>query len=215
MGLNEAYDATKRQVLMLKPLPSIEEVFNMVCQDERQRILKPLTSVENVAFQTSVSSVEPDHDHFAAYSNYKMRSRPVCTHCGMTGHVVTKCYKLHGYPPGYEGYRGSSKSADYVPKTQDSYTRPAAQQSSQAHAKAYYKENTVAQVVNDVLVAPNMPSASSVTSNRASLDLSSFSSAQVQQLISQLNAHFPQESSTSHSSPSITEHGMMACNATA
>lgn len=45
MGLNEAYEATKKQVLMLKPLPDIEEVFSMVCQDEHQRILKPVTNV--------------------------------------------------------------------------------------------------------------------------------------------------------------------------
>ncbi|KAA8528521.1 hypothetical protein F0562_035876 [Nyssa sinensis] len=29
------------------------------------------------------------------------RSRSVCTHCGLPGHTVDKCYKLHGYPPGY------------------------------------------------------------------------------------------------------------------
>ncbi|KAK0593262.1 hypothetical protein LWI29_033784 [Acer saccharum] len=30
------------------------------------------------------------------------RDRPLCTHCGIVGHVVDKCYKLHGYPPGYK-----------------------------------------------------------------------------------------------------------------
>ena len=28
--------------------------------------------------------------------------RPQCTHCEAMGHVVEKCYKLHGYPPGYK-----------------------------------------------------------------------------------------------------------------
>lgn len=118
MRLNEAYEATKRQVLMLKPLPSIKEVFNMVCQDERQRVLKPVTNVENVAFQASGSSQTPVNDHFSAYSNYKPRPRPVCTHCGMMGHVVNKCFKLHGYPSGYEGYKGnqSGSKGSYVHK---------------------------------------------------------------------------------------------------
>lgn len=34
MGLNEAYENTRRHILMLKPIPDIEDVFNMVAQDE-------------------------------------------------------------------------------------------------------------------------------------------------------------------------------------
>ncbi|MED6118819.1 hypothetical protein PIB30_006315 [Stylosanthes scabra] len=25
----------------------------------------------------------------------------MCTHCGILGHSVDKCYKIHGYPPNY------------------------------------------------------------------------------------------------------------------
>ncbi|KAL4379256.1 hypothetical protein GQ457_02G035690 [Hibiscus cannabinus] len=28
-------------------------------------------------------------------------TRPQCSHCGLLGHTKEKCYKLHGYPPGY------------------------------------------------------------------------------------------------------------------
>ncbi|KAL4319644.1 hypothetical protein GQ457_18G025910 [Hibiscus cannabinus] len=27
--------------------------------------------------------------------------RPQCSHCGLLGHIKEKCYKFHGYPPGY------------------------------------------------------------------------------------------------------------------
>uniref|UniRef100_A0A2N9GQ92 Reverse transcriptase Ty1/copia-type domain-containing protein n=1 Tax=Fagus sylvatica TaxID=28930 RepID=A0A2N9GQ92_FAGSY len=30
------------------------------------------------------------------------KERPTCTHCGLLGHTVDKCYKLHGFPPGYK-----------------------------------------------------------------------------------------------------------------
>uniref|UniRef100_A0A7N2LFG1 Retrovirus-related Pol polyprotein from transposon RE2 n=1 Tax=Quercus lobata TaxID=97700 RepID=A0A7N2LFG1_QUELO len=30
------------------------------------------------------------------------KERPICIYCGIVGHVVDKCYKLHGYPPGYK-----------------------------------------------------------------------------------------------------------------
>ncbi|KAK0571015.1 hypothetical protein LWI29_009851 [Acer saccharum] len=28
--------------------------------------------------------------------------RPSCKHCGVLGHTMDKCYKLHGYPLGYK-----------------------------------------------------------------------------------------------------------------
>ena len=30
------------------------------------------------------------------------KERPVCTYCGIVGHVADKCYKLHWYPSGYK-----------------------------------------------------------------------------------------------------------------
>ena len=30
------------------------------------------------------------------------KERPFCTHYNMIGHMIKKCYKLHGYPPGYK-----------------------------------------------------------------------------------------------------------------
>lgn len=98
MGLNEAYEATRRHILMLKPIPAIEEVFNMVTQDERQKNIKPPTRVENVVFQNSTSYSE-QHEYsgsseHTAYdvnnNNYRSKPRPICTHCGVAGHIVQK-----------------------------------------------------------------------------------------------------------------------------
>ena len=50
MGLNESHEASRRHILMLKHIPSIEEVFNLVTQDERQKTIKPPTRVDNVVF---------------------------------------------------------------------------------------------------------------------------------------------------------------------
>ncbi|KAF5445558.1 hypothetical protein F2P56_034604 [Juglans regia] len=30
------------------------------------------------------------------------KDRPLCSHCGFLGHIVERCYKLHGYPPGFK-----------------------------------------------------------------------------------------------------------------
>lgn len=31
----------------------------------------------------------------------------MCTHCNIQGHTIDRCYKIHGYPP---GYRSNQKS---------------------------------------------------------------------------------------------------------
>lgn len=38
---------------MLKPILTIEEAFNIVTQDERQRMIKPSTAIDLVAFQAT------------------------------------------------------------------------------------------------------------------------------------------------------------------
>ncbi|KAF8083515.1 hypothetical protein N665_0768s0002 [Sinapis alba] len=119
MGLNESYDATRHHILMLKLIPSIEEVFNMVAQNERQKMIRPSLKTNSVIFQTSISHVvpgdtqscsDPADSHCAAVVAYRPKQRPVCTQCGMTGHIVQKCYKLHGYPPGHKLYNTNGTS---------------------------------------------------------------------------------------------------------
>lgn len=100
MGLNDSFTATRGQILMLDPKPSIAKAFNLVSQEERQRSMKSTSTVICQASQENISN-----DAFvAAYSGgyNKQRSRPICSHCGLLGHTVNRCYKLHGYPPGYK-----------------------------------------------------------------------------------------------------------------
>ncbi|KAG6748876.1 hypothetical protein POTOM_048813 [Populus tomentosa] len=36
------------------------------------------------------------------------KDRPICSHCGIVGHTVEKCYRIHGFPPGYKFNRGKN-----------------------------------------------------------------------------------------------------------
>jgi len=36
------------------------------------------------------------------------KDRPICSHCGISGHTVEKCYRIHGFPPGYKFNRGKN-----------------------------------------------------------------------------------------------------------
>lgn len=143
-GLNESYDAVKATILLKSPTPELNEVYHMLLTEESQRNLKSNAGVsqDSMAFAAgkgfnnyrqnwnpnpgagslygkgnSTSTAKgssslmnsgngrgrPICEHCGMTGHkmekcYKIHGRPVCTHCGMTGHSVEKCYKIHGYP---------------------------------------------------------------------------------------------------------------------
>ncbi|KAL5787305.1 hypothetical protein ACOSP7_004254 [Xanthoceras sorbifolium] len=104
VGLNESYSAIRAQILMLDALPNVSKVLNLVIQEEQQRTLGSNPSSgfflsESMAF--SAISSTPSVDAFSSQS-MKKKDRPICSHCGIMGHTMDRCYKLHGYPPGYK-----------------------------------------------------------------------------------------------------------------
>ena len=48
--------------------------------------------------------------------HFQKKERPQCTHYGLLGHTVDKCYKLHGFPPSYKT-RGKTLAANQTSLT--------------------------------------------------------------------------------------------------
>ena len=47
-----------------------------------------------------------DAKNDAGKSKTAKKDRPLCSQCGILGHTQDRCYKLHGYPPGYDKTKG-------------------------------------------------------------------------------------------------------------
>ena len=101
IGLNYSYAQTIAQILKLDPLPLILKVFALVVQEERQHsITHGLYSIHD---PLATGNSSPSATIVAATGNAKpKRERPLCSHYGIHGHTIDKCYILHGYPPGYK-----------------------------------------------------------------------------------------------------------------
>ena len=97
MGLNDSYSSIKGQILLQEPLSGLSRVFALIVQKERQCTLSvwPMVCVGTVVFN-SVSSSS------VCATVASKNKRPVYSHCNVVGHMVDKCYKLHGYPPRYK-----------------------------------------------------------------------------------------------------------------
>jgi hypothetical protein len=99
MGLNESFSHIRGQILLMDPLPSINKVFSLVVQEESQRQIF-IRSINPNPASLITKSVPTQQNRFPRQMIRK--EKPVCTHCGITGHIVDKCYKLHGFPPGFK-----------------------------------------------------------------------------------------------------------------
>ncbi|XP_075648676.1 uncharacterized protein LOC142619463 [Castanea sativa] len=118
-GLNDSYSQVKIQILMMEPIPSIDKAFSLVNQEERKRssgfnvtpsVDSTALDVKNQAFNQGSSSSSNNGKNFKGGVG---KGRPVCSHCGKVGHIMEKCYKLVGFPPGYK-QRGRTVMANQV-----------------------------------------------------------------------------------------------------
>lgn len=168
-----------------------------------------------------------ENTYVAAYNTMRPQC-PVCTHCGKSGHTIQKCFKAHGYPP---GYKTSASSSAYRPPFQarmQQSTQPTMQLPTSSYPDSTQKANAIANVYSEIgTPMPYYPQLqhpqamiSHITSGGNTLTLHDFSPQQIQNLISQFNTQVKvQEPPTPPSSTSIptkvatatiTEHGVMA-----
>ncbi|XP_062112035.1 uncharacterized protein LOC133823361 [Humulus lupulus] len=65
----------------------------MISQEERQRSL-----CHTIPFIAATAS---SHTSTKPPPSRSKKPRPTCSHCLKPGHLVEKCFFLHGFPPGY------------------------------------------------------------------------------------------------------------------
>nr|XP_033513817.1 uncharacterized protein LOC117278435 [Nicotiana tomentosiformis] len=100
MGLNESYSHVRSDVLLKRPVLSVNQAYAVVVQQERQRILCVIDS-----------NKDPLNMLAAGKSQVFKSKRPgmICEHCGYKGHLKENCYKIIGYPPDFK----SKKKGQY------------------------------------------------------------------------------------------------------
>nr|KYP46170.1 hypothetical protein KK1_032274 [Cajanus cajan] len=116
---------SRSQILLMDPLPSINRVFSMVIQNERQHatIVSPLDAPNDFAnnvISPSTNAIDARFFHGKTRGGggggpsgrgsggkiQQARSSKMCVYCKRTGHTVDVCYSKHGYPPGHPRYPG-------------------------------------------------------------------------------------------------------------
>ncbi|XP_072083676.1 uncharacterized protein [Arachis hypogaea] len=107
MGLDESFSQIRGQILLLEPFPTINKVLSLVTQEEKHRAIGASL---NSASQNQVAFLARNQQQTQSQGHGRgmvKKDRPLCSHCGILGHTINKCYKIHGYPPNFGKKEGT------------------------------------------------------------------------------------------------------------
>ncbi|XP_070015142.1 uncharacterized protein [Nicotiana sylvestris] len=128
MGLNEVYVGVRSNLLMMQPPPTLDSPYNILLQDERQRQINSNSQFgpDSVAFTAKINL----NHHSSPNTNYKSpgsntqrqyvqrvnfdqaKGNLFCKYCKKSGHLIDKCFKLHGFPPDFKFTKGKKITAN-------------------------------------------------------------------------------------------------------
>lgn len=126
MGLNENYDQSRSQILMVEPTPTINKAYAMLVERESQRSIASSSLSYEGTDLAALMAGKGTHSDFGAqisgktmpprynkgspspqstsqyYSKGKKNWDLKCDYCKIQGHVEDNCFRLHGYPPDWK-----------------------------------------------------------------------------------------------------------------
>ena len=114
MGLSDAYSQVRGNILLMDPLPEVNRVFHLVTQEELQKGNVSANTDQSNAMAFSFKNERNNNsrnENQVPKGHQQKRNRPFCTHCNILGHTIEHCYKIHGYPPGYNKQQKSNEAA--------------------------------------------------------------------------------------------------------
>ncbi|XP_041005116.1 uncharacterized protein LOC121250183 [Juglans microcarpa x Juglans regia] len=88
VGLNESFLAVRAQILLMVPLPPINQVFSLVHQEERQREILLTPPMEPIALLSRQDYTKANRQPFS-----RAKERPLCSHCASTMSFTTEQYQ--------------------------------------------------------------------------------------------------------------------------
>ncbi|KAJ0493280.1 putative RNA-directed DNA polymerase [Helianthus annuus] len=97
MGLDDIYQPVRTNLLTRDPLPTVKTAFSIISREESHRDSNSSSKVPNVGFAAKTNQFNDNKKRFNKGPNPNLK----CTHCNKIGHVVDKCFELHGYPSNF------------------------------------------------------------------------------------------------------------------
>ncbi|XP_070020540.1 uncharacterized protein [Nicotiana sylvestris] len=95
---------TRSNILMIKPLPSVGNVYNILLSDEKQRHVSSASQFSSQSASFHAGTSKPSFPSKVSFEG--TRNSLICKYCKKPGHSIDKCYNLHGYPSHFKFSKG-------------------------------------------------------------------------------------------------------------
>lgn len=97
MGLYEAYSSVKSNILMMSPLPTVNQAYSLLIQNGKQREIHVTQHPGESAFFTTNKFGNQIRGKFESKqkgSNEGRKNNLICSFCKKPGHTAEKCYRI-------------------------------------------------------------------------------------------------------------------------
>ncbi|XP_027769955.1 uncharacterized protein LOC114075978 [Solanum pennellii] len=108
MGLNESFSHVRSDLLLKSEVPSINQAYAIVIQEENQRLLGVVDSNKE---PLTMMAGRGQGQGFKGKKVLPGNGNTGCEICGFKNHVTEKCYRLVGYPSDFKSKRKQSDSS--------------------------------------------------------------------------------------------------------
>lgn len=131
LKLNDKYSVVRAHIMMMQPLPTVSQAYRLIAQEESHKEISQTGSLnDSLAFAADRRSFDSyNSQKFFQSANSQTYQRPVasrpsfsgnftgprrpskpgsnyfCTHCKVQGHSIDRCFQIHGFPPGFKGFK--------------------------------------------------------------------------------------------------------------
>ncbi|XP_054804216.1 uncharacterized protein LOC129307314 [Prosopis cineraria] len=113
MGLNSSYQSVRSQMLLMNPLPTVNQAYSMVCKEETQRTLSSSPSPLHTEGSTMAARGRGRFGRGGARENPSEE----CSYCHRRrGHERDECFQLVGFPPNFQRGRGRGNQVRQIPR---------------------------------------------------------------------------------------------------
>lgn len=109
----------------MNPLPSISQAYRLLVEEENHKKLiqgSHAVQEEVMTFGANRKNYldnrfRPSQNRSFDANDSRNKSTYYCDHCKMSGHIIQRCYKIHGYPSNFRNDNRQAAAVQYDDET--------------------------------------------------------------------------------------------------